>query len=234
MSKAHERDLVTNENVYSKHFNALNSTDNRLVAGRLKQLAACELDRKKDFPKGVFDLKGHNLNVLIRVSEVMRDMDKGSTYLSQTHYAEDILRIYNFWNATPRLPPMQPNTRLNKGDCDKNPASDFHWRYCGIVGSLGYLVTMTHPDLAWIYSELSKYVQFPGKNHMLPLNTFCLTFTVLGIKRFATLATLTKTLMFCGVGWMQIGLEILTPNDLTRDHSHDEWRPHLWEESAPR
>jgi len=26
---------------------------------------------------------------------------------------------------------------------------------------------MTRPDLAWAYSELSKYVLFPGKNHML-------------------------------------------------------------------
>ena len=26
---------------------------------------------------------------------------------------------------------------------------------------------MTRPDLAWAYSESSKYVQFPGKNHML-------------------------------------------------------------------
>jgi len=39
-------------------------------------------------------------------SEVTRDMDKGITYLSQTHYAEEILRTYNFWNATPRLAPM--------------------------------------------------------------------------------------------------------------------------------
>ena len=30
------------------------------------------------------------------------------------------------------------------------------------VGSLGYLVTMTRPDLACPYSELSKYVQFAG------------------------------------------------------------------------
>jgi len=61
---------------------------------------------------------------------------------------------------------MQPNTRLNKGDCDKNPAPDFHRRYHGIFGSLGYLVTMTRPDVAWAYSEPSKYVQFPGENHM--------------------------------------------------------------------
>jgi len=65
--------------------------------------------------------------------EVTRDMDKGTTYLSQTHYAEEILRTYQFWNTTPRLTPMQPNTRLNKEDCDKNPAPDFHRRYRGIV-----------------------------------------------------------------------------------------------------
>ena len=60
---------------------------------------------------------------------------------------------------------MQSNTRLNNGDCDKNPAPDFDRRssYHNIVGSLGY-PTMTRPDLAWKYSELSKYVQFPGEN----------------------------------------------------------------------
>jgi len=90
-------------------------------------------------------------------------MDKGTTYLSKIHYAEDILRTYNFWNATPRLTPMQHNTHLNKHDCDKNPAPDFHRRNRGTVSSLGYLVTMTRPGLVWAYSELSKYVHFHGK-----------------------------------------------------------------------
>jgi len=94
-------------------------------------------------------------------------MGKCTTYLSQTHYAKEILRTYNIWNATPHPALMQPNTRLNKDDCDKNPAPNFHRRYRGIVGSLGYLVTMTRPDLAWEYSELSKHAQFPGKNHIL-------------------------------------------------------------------
>jgi len=98
----------------------------------------------------------------------MHDMDKGTTYLSQTHYAEEILRTNNFWNATPRL---TPNTRLNKGNCDKNPAPDFHRRYCSIVGSLGYLVTMKRPAIAWAFSELSKYVQFLWKHHMLAIET---------------------------------------------------------------
>jgi hypothetical protein len=52
-----------------------------------------------------------------------------------------------------------------------NPDPAAHRRYParGIVRSLGYLVNMTRPDLAWAYSEVSKShdVQFPGKPHML-------------------------------------------------------------------
>jgi len=97
----------------------------------------------------------------------MHDMDKGTTYLFQTHYVFEILRTYNLWNANLRLTPMQLNTRLNKGVGDKNPALDFHCRYRSIVDSLGYLVTMICPDLTWTYSEHSKYLQFPEKNLML-------------------------------------------------------------------
>jgi len=95
---------------------------------------------------------------------------------------------------------MQPNTRLNKEDCDKNPAPDFHRRYRGIIGSLGYLVTMTRPNLAWAYSKFSKYVQFPGKPHMLAAEHVLCHLRALGIKQSATLVILSKTPTFCGVG----------------------------------
>jgi len=61
---------------------------------------------------------------------------------------------------------MKASTRLSKDDCNPNPTQDFHRRYRGIVASLGYLVTMTRPNLAWSYSELSEYVQFSGVAHM--------------------------------------------------------------------
>jgi len=41
--------------------------------------------------------------------EVARDMNKGTTY----HYATEIRRTYNFWNATAQCSPMQPNTRIS-------------------------------------------------------------------------------------------------------------------------
>jgi hypothetical protein len=98
--------------------------------------------------------------------EIERDMSTGTTTLSQKHYAEDILRTYGFWGSLPLATMLPPHTRLSKDDCDPTPERAFHLRYRGIVGSLGYLVNMTRPDLAFAYSELSKYVQRPGKAHM--------------------------------------------------------------------
>jgi len=98
--------------------------------------------------------------------KIARDPVAGTTTLSQKHYAEEILQPHGFWDIPPRNTLMKLNTRLSKDDCDPNPKADFRRRYCGIVGRFGYLVTMTRPDLAWSYSEISKYVQFPGIAHM--------------------------------------------------------------------
>jgi len=98
--------------------------------------------------------------------QIARDLVAGSTQLSQTHYAEEVLCTFGFWDNLPHVTQMKPNTRLSTDDCDPFPKPDFHKRFLGIVGSLGYLVTMTRPDLAWSYSELSKYVEFPGQSHM--------------------------------------------------------------------
>ena len=96
--------------------------------------------------------------------EILRELEAGKTLLSQKHYAEDELRTYDYCDCIPALTPMAPGSRLTKEQCDPNP----------IVGSLGYLVNMTRPDLAWSYSELSKYVQNPGKAHMDLRPGYCL------------------------------------------------------------
>ena len=48
---------------------------------------------------------------------------------------------------------------------------------------------MTRPDLAWSYSELSKYVKFPGKPHMLAAEHVCRTFVALTQNLFSTVVT---------------------------------------------
>ena len=43
-----------------------------------------------------------------------RDLTKGTTRLSQTHYSIDILKTFGHWDSTPAPTPMIPNTRLRK------------------------------------------------------------------------------------------------------------------------
>jgi len=105
----------------------------------------------------------------------------GTTTLSQKHYAEENLRIYGFWDISPRSTPIKPNTRLSKDDCDSKTKPEFHIRYCGIVGSLGDFVTMIRPDLAraWSYLELSNTSNFPAKRTWMQLNTSSSIFVTL-------------------------------------------------------
>ena len=41
-----------------------------------------------------------------------------------------------------------------------------HRKYRSIVGCISYLVNMTRPDLAFSYSQLSKFLQHPGDIHL--------------------------------------------------------------------
>lgn len=58
--------------------------------------------------------------------------------------------------------PLEPGTRLTSKDSPQQVDPVLHCRYRGIVGHLSYLVALTRPVLAFAYSELSKFVQFPG------------------------------------------------------------------------
>ena len=78
--------------------------------------------------------------------EIERDLQAGWTILSQRHYATEVLRTFDYWDCLPPLTPMRPGTRLTKDDCNPSPQKEFHRRYRGIVGSLGYLVNMTRPS----------------------------------------------------------------------------------------
>jgi hypothetical protein len=94
-------------------------------------------------------------------SVIQRDLIAGTTTLSQQHYTQKILRTYGAWDSFPSPTFSPPGQRLVKGQEDTPPDRAFNFRYRGIVGSLCYLVYMTLPDLAFPYSELSKYVECP-------------------------------------------------------------------------
>jgi hypothetical protein len=77
-------------------------------------------------------------------------------------YAERVLRTFGMWDCNPVLTPLDPNVRLTKRDTPEVVDPLLHRRMRSIVMSL-ILVNMTRPDLAFTYSQLSKFVQPPGR-----------------------------------------------------------------------
>ena len=69
-------------------------------------------------------------------------------------------------NYHPVKTPLDSNNRISKRDCPEVVAPNVYTRCRSIVGCHSYLVNMTRPDLAFIYSQLSKFVQYPGMVHL--------------------------------------------------------------------
>jgi hypothetical protein len=98
--------------------------------------------------------------------EVIRDRAARTGKMVQAGYAERVLRTFGMWNCNPVLTPLDPNVRLTRRDSPEVVDPRLHRRMRSIVGCLSYLVNMTRPDLAFTYSQLSKFVQSPGPVHL--------------------------------------------------------------------
>ena len=101
--------------------------------------------------------------------EVIRSVN-GDITLRQAAYSERILRTYDAWGLNPVKTPLEPGKRLTKQDSPSVIDPDLHRRYRGFVGHLSFLVQMTRPDLAFAFSELSKFIQAPGIKHWLSVS----------------------------------------------------------------
>jgi hypothetical protein len=105
--------------------------------------------------------------------EFVRDRKDRKGQLIQAEYvAEHVLRAFNMWECNPVAMPMDPNVCLSKLDCPEVSDPLLHRKYrstaktsshnANIVGCLSFLVNMTRPDLAFSFSQLSKFLQYPG------------------------------------------------------------------------
>ena len=99
-------------------------------------------------------------------SELVRDRKNRTGHLVQAGYAERVLRAFDMWENHPVATPLDATTRLSKLDCPSVVDPHVHRKYRSIVGCISYLVNMTRPDLAFSYSQLSKFLQHPGDVHL--------------------------------------------------------------------
>lgn len=83
-----------------------------------------------------------------------------------TVYAERVLLLYGIWGCAPVKTQLEPGMHSSKADCPQHVDPALHHRYRWIVGHLSFLVGCTSTYLVFAYTELSKFVQYPGANRM--------------------------------------------------------------------
>ena len=99
---------------------------------------------------------------------VKRDREKRTISLSQSSYIRGILQRYGFDHIRPVSTPMNPGLRLSKANAPKT-AEEFAFMrdkpYRETVGSANYMAIGTRPDISYVVSVLSRYLDNPGPDH---------------------------------------------------------------------
>ena len=90
--------------------------------------------------------------------------------MSQEKYTEAILKRFGMSDCKPSSTPFVNGTSLVKANDEEHRRflqRDFP--YSQAVGSLLYLAQTTRPDLCWLVSKLSQFLDKPGTTHATAL-----------------------------------------------------------------
>ena len=68
--------------------------------------------------------------------ESTSDLENGMTFLSQKHYAEEILCTYGSWDTVPCSTVLPPGKRLEKGDTILIPDKTFHLHSMAVLSGV--------------------------------------------------------------------------------------------------
>ena len=80
--------------------------------------------------------------------------------MDQTHYLKQILSRYNMENCKPKATPSEQKLNFSS-DLEITNVTN----YREMIGSLIYAMTCTRPDLCWIVTKLSQYLDKPTSEH---------------------------------------------------------------------
>jgi hypothetical protein len=100
--------------------------------------------------------------------KIERDRKAKTISLSQNAYIEKILKCFNLQEAKAISMPIDPNTKMSKDQCATSEKEKDRMKnvlYRQAVGSLMWAAVATRPDIAFIVSLLSQFMENPGEVH---------------------------------------------------------------------
>lgn len=128
------------------------------------------VERTKSFLSSKFEVRDMGPASVFIALRIVRDRERRLMYIDQSHYGRDILDLYNMADCNPCLVPMNPaNQHLSKALASECLDDTQKRHYQSILGSLGYLMNCSRPDLAFAVNKLSQFASAPAKRHLIAL-----------------------------------------------------------------
>jgi len=116
---------------------------------------------------------------------ITRDRKIHNLTLSESDYIENVLEIFNMYNAKPISTPLASHFKLRKGLCPKTQEEmDYMCKvpFASIIGRLMYAMACTRPHISHEVGFLSMYMKLSGfpcileipqiKNYALVVQTY--------------------------------------------------------------
>jgi len=115
-----------------------------------------------------FDMKDLGAAKKILGMEIHMDKSSKKLWLSQQGYIEKVLDRFGMSSAKPVSTLLANDFKLSSNQCpktDKEVTNMAEVPYASVVGCLMYAMVCSHPNLAHVVSQVSKYMSKSGRQH---------------------------------------------------------------------
>uniref|UniRef100_H3H572 Polyprotein n=2 Tax=Phytophthora ramorum TaxID=164328 RepID=H3H572_PHYRM len=138
--------------------------DDMIIAAKTNK----EIDEVKMALKSAFKMKELGEVKFILGMEIDHDRTASTLMIKQTRYIDDVTSRFNQQDAKAVVNPCESGMKLTKMQSPTTNAEREDMRnkpYRSLIGCLLYITTCTRPDVAYIVTQLSRFLENPGQQH---------------------------------------------------------------------
>ncbi|KAE8880335.1 Retrovirus-related Pol polyprotein from transposon TNT 1-94 [Phytophthora fragariae] len=138
--------------------------DDMIIAAKTTE----EINEVKMALKSAFKMKELGETKFILGMEIDHDRMAGTLMIKQTRYIDDVTNRFNQQDAKEVVNQCESGMKLTKMQSPTTNAERQAMKtkpYRSLIGCLLYITTCTRPDMAYIVTQLSRFLENPGQQH---------------------------------------------------------------------
>ncbi|KAE9296708.1 hypothetical protein PR003_g23685 [Phytophthora rubi] len=138
--------------------------DDMIIAAKTKE----EINEVKMALKNAFKMKELGETKFILGTEIDHDRMAGTLMTKQTRNIDDVTNRFNQQDAKAVVNPCESGMKLTNMQSPTTNAEREAMKtkpYRSLIGCLLYITTCTRPDVAYIVTQLSRFLENPGQQH---------------------------------------------------------------------